>query len=212
MDIPILGLDLAQDSGYAFWRPGWPKPRYGLIKLPRLKAIGDELYRGHLALRVALEQLHAKYDLTGCGVAIEAGWIRYGDQNASEVEARRRDTERTILWLFGLATEAATTTHKLGADPRYFTRSQVLAHFCGTANLPKVRDPKGNLVSGSKYYSMLAAQAQGWKPETHDVADALGLVCTAAAMWNVQTPWRNTKCAGPSYLDLVAAGKVVGGA
>lgn len=211
MDIPIFALDLAQDTGWAFWRPGMAKPMYGLVGLPRLKVIGDELYRGHASLRRFILEFHAKHDLTGAGVNIEAAWLRYGDQNANDVEDRRRDTERTILWLFGLATEAATTSYLCKAQPRYSTRGQVMTHWVGTANTPK-EQVNGKMVSTSKKYSMLAAQAHGWKPSTHDVADALGLLCQAAALWEVKVPWDNRKCAGPQYLDLKAAGKIIGGA
>lgn len=206
MQIALYGLDLAQDSGWAFWKPGMKKPDYGLVELPRLKAIGDELYRGHLALRVAIEAHHKQYNLEGVGVAIEAAWLRYGDQNSDDGAKRRRDTERDVLWLFGLATEAATTCHRLGAQPRYFTRAQVLSHWVGTAY-----PPYENGKPTGKEFSMLSAQARGFKPKKHDTADALGLIATAAKLWEVTVPWDN-RVGNIEHLKLFRSGKIVGGA
>ena len=193
---PVLALDLATVSGFAFWRPGMARPRYGCIELPK-KLQDHELHRERASLRRWMTDWDKLEPLKGGYVVIEAAWVRFGDPDAVDPEDRRRDSLRQVEHLFGLATEAATTAHMLRAEPRDTNHAKMMKAWTGRGDYK--REP-------GKEASILAACALGWDTDDHNEADALGLLYHFTQLHRFDVPWRDALLFGGKRM------KVVGGA
>jgi len=183
----LLALDLATTTGFSYWKPGMARPKYGVWNLP--ENVKDETELVTLALRRKLHDYHALESFQDGTIIIE--------RNIK----KPTDKLRTIEILTGLVMEAATTARFFGAVPRVVDNGDMVKWWCGDRHLQR---------EDRKKYSLMAAQSRGWKPSTHDAADALGLLTYYAGYWNVEVPWDTRACPGPAYLDLKAKGVVVG--
>lgn len=179
----LLALDLATVAGWAYWKPGMDRPRYGRWNLP--ENVGDELERVTMALRRHMRDLHAVESFEHGTVLIEAP-IRV-----------KHDKERNLRLLMGLASEAATTALELGASPRDIKHDAMMQWWVGSARLSS---------ADGKAYSMMAAKARGWTPKDHNAADALGLLTHYAGLWKIAVPWDCRRCPAPEYLDMKLKG------
>lgn len=190
----LLALDLSTIAGFAYWRPGMERPRYGRWELPA--NVGDETERVTLALRRKMRDYHAIESFEAGTVIIE--------------RAIKKPTDKlhTLEILLGLAMEASTTARDLGAVPRVIDNGDMVKHWTGARDFPgKTADERRKT---RKAYSMKAAAAKGWKPADHNAADALGLLDYYVHLWKVAVPWDCRPCPSPAFLDLKLAGKIVG--
>lgn len=195
---PVLCLDLSQNTGFAFWRPGMEMPRFGVIKLPR-NLQQAELYRERLSLRKWMRNWDTLEPLAGGYVVIEAAWVRFGDRDAEkDDDARRRDSLWQVEHLWGLATEAATTAADLRAAPRDTKHATMMKAWTGKGDY--TRDE-------GKAASIRSANAMGWETDDDNAADALGLLFHFTQFHRFTVPWN---CAGPLFGGNKV--RVVGGA
>lgn len=183
---PVLALDLSQNTGWAFWRPGMDSPRYGLIRLPRNLDEG-ELYRERLSLRRWMRDWDALESLKHGYVVIEAAWVRFGDREPKDEEARRRDSLWQVEHLWGLATEAATTAAELKATPRNTKHATMMKAWTGKGDYTREKGKEASINS---------ANAMGWETTDDNVADALGLLFHFTQFHRLEVPWN---VAGPLF-------------
>lgn len=169
----ILGLDIASVVGWAFWRPGMLKPRYGRWKLPLARDDKNETAgRQSLALRNSMRDFHALNSLEGAVVVIEAASL-FG-----------RDDRHRAMMALGKANEAETTALELKAVPVFTDHQTLMSWWVGDAH---IRSEPG------KRASIAAANARGWAPQCDNAADALGLITHYAGYWKIDVPWNAAK-------------------
>lgn len=162
----IYALDLATTTGWAFWKPGMPKPRYGRWKLPAKE--GDVIEYSTLALRRKIRDWDVVEPLAGADVLIEAGNI-FG-----------RDNQWHAMFLLGLTVEAGTTALELKARPLRLGHGEMMKIWVGHGNLPS---------DFGKQLSMISARMRGFDPKDNNAADALGHLNFYVHTHDVDVPW-----------------------
>lgn len=160
----VLALDLAGNFGFSFWKPGAPRPYWGARELPKPGPKGENLERAFLTLRFWLREFHSVRPVTH--IVSEAPWQRYVTESN-----QRQDKFVLVRFLSGLVNEANTTALELGVPPENISEtphSTMTKHWVGDSYIKS---------APGKIASVQAAGFRGWKCETHDSADANGVLC-----------------------------------
>jgi len=165
-----LALDLSKRStGWAVWSEGWESPRYAAIQL------GSEFTtdgRTCLKLHRVLADLHQVMPFTSI----------YYEKPLTQVErgGASNPANDVQLKLVGHAesfAEAYNIRICMGVNMKSWRR-----HFLGSM-------PRGTKTKALKDYAIERCRHYGWKPKTHDEADALGLLDYALDLQGIKAPW-----------------------
>lgn len=157
---PTLALDISsRATGWAV-RGAFDEPAYGLWLMPGIAERGA-LYA---SLRNALEPLLEQYQPRRAVFAPALFGLR---QSASR-------------HLAGLHAVAELVCFDAGVPIREITDTNARRLVLGTAHFGK-RDSKGSLIKGTgtapaKTAAVAWCNSHGWRPQSHDVADALVLL------------------------------------
>lgn len=186
----ILALDLARVTGWAFWKPGMSQPRYGILKL---KGGAGEIGTALVSLRYWMVPFMAE---NGCDVGLFEKPIlrRFGKGQTSLATAR---------WLYSLCGEAEANFVSGGADAMETDHGTFMAHWVGDGTMKR---------DEGKVYSVKAARFRGFTTRDDNCADALGILDEFCCRHRIKVPWECRPCPKPSFLDLAATGKIIGGA
>ena len=158
----ICALDLATNSGWAWWSDGMPKPRAGNIFLPDTTDLGP--------------WLSALYE-----------WITlFGDKNKVtgfivEKPLTTAGKEAKIFKLVSAAGVAKMAAFRCYATCEFIANKTMIVHWLGSDEF------KG---AERKQRSVLACHTKGWPNVTdHNVADALGLLDYHCHKNAIKVPW-----------------------
>lgn len=174
----ILALDLAKNTGVAFWREGMQIPRT-FVKSMRMtgedvgRAVDD--FSEWLSSYLSLEK--PRY------VVFEAPWVG---------EKTHQNVARKLMGLAILTELECYRLHRSGSHCTYLevNNQDVRTHFLGEgARSQKFRLPGEEMRDALKRMTILRCEARDWNVDTDDEADALALLDYAAHHLKLPVPW-----------------------
>lgn len=176
-DFCIWTQDLAsRRTGYAWWKLGMARPRWGHIDFPQ---VGDQIGR---LMRAYREWFFAKAGtIKPTFVVMEACALFNSAKGGG-----RTDDKNKARKLLGLANECETNALIYGAQVSETTHNELMTHWVGTC---RIHSQDGKLASIAR------AQAMGWEPAMidgkpcDDEADALGILNHFAFLHDLPVPW-----------------------
>ena len=159
----ILAFDLAENVGFAFWRPGANRVYSGSFRLPET---GSDVGWYLTVFEKKAKELLTFHTPDLC--VFEAPWV--GPKT-------HQDTARKLLCLAGFT---EFLCRKAGADYREAHNQSVKKHFLGRGNLPSKQ---------AKRLCVEKCRELGWSPSNHDEADALAVLSYAFHLRKIEVPW-----------------------
>lgn len=173
-----LALDIATNVGWAQWAPGWEKPACGTWRLP---GGAHELGRKACALHQQLADLHSLTEITRI----------YFEGGIPPSALGGHSNMTTIYVLAGLAAHAESFAHAVSARCRNVPNASWRKHFVGRGSRPKAMNP-----TQFKNLSMQKCHEIGWRPDSLDAADALGILDYSLHLAGIETPWQKAALFG----------------
>ena len=174
----IVGLDLARNTGYAKWQPGWERPVWGSWMLAEASGPGCG--------RTLLDLFNKLMEITEEGVDylyFEAPWLGQGQYNefTKKVESRTSATAARKLHSYGGITEMVAEVQDVKSIFECHS-GEHRKHFLGVG-MGKRDIMKKMIVD--------ACWAKDWKVDNDDQGEALSVLCFGAADRGLEVPWDN---------------------
>lgn len=172
-----LALDLATETGAAYWRPGMAKPRAWILDLPEGAETGiwlDELF-------LWAEEFVRLEGITD--ISIETPLIGFGGEEKNFKLIGAAGVARMIA---ARATRERRATNDQGCKAELIANQKFYAHWVGSNNFHG---------DDRKHRSVLAAHLRGFgKVTNHNIADALGVLTYRLHMLGIKdAPWNLQK-------------------
>lgn len=163
----VLSLDIATTLGWALHKPGMERPFFGSLRLPG--GPGDIGWRAH-KLREFLRDQHKMHGITH--IVFEAQHV------SSKIDMK------VIQMLLGLAGVAELFAHDKGIRIYKAHISEWRKHFLGRGS--------GFGKDNPKELALRACETLGWYTDSHDAADACGILDYFLTMIpGHPRPWRD---------------------
>lgn len=190
----VLALDLSKRStGWAVWGPGMSKPAHGRWVLgSEYTSRGGTFAKLHQNL-LDLQRI-ARFDLIGFEAPIAPMQL----QGATNI-----DTLRVLSGLaahvesYAFARGCKVTEINVASWRKDFIGSAIVNEANADARRKRKATGKGSATDKLKALCIERCRSFGWRPETNDDADALGILDYLLAREGVQTPWREAEVLVP---------------
>ncbi len=186
-----LALDISTRTGWAFWKPGLPKPRHGVFEVPKPKRLtmmgvqADEIYTDYRSTSGAFyRHFEAFCKLEGVQrIVFEAPiLINHGGRNQTGIQVAQVQ--------FGLVMLTWLLADQLGIACNGERHGTMMKHWVGHGGL---RRDEGKLQSVERVKRL------GWKSVDDNDADALGLLFLHLHTIGADTPFDTSPAKGPLF-------------
>lgn len=184
-----VALDLSKSStGFAAWRPGWDKPRYGHWVL------GSE-YTSRGGVFAKLHQHMSDLHRVVCPIE-----FLFIEEPISPAQLQGGTTLNTIRIAVGLAAHAESFAHAMGCRRiQEINVSSWRPDFIGKIHnddakgrarrAKKAGDHRASARDELKALTMARCVQLGMAPRKNDEADAIGILTYALGLGGIQVPW-----------------------
>lgn len=185
----VLALDIATTTGWAWHRPGMPRPFFGAIPLPStVNEVGEPI----AALLLWLRTLYIGLKSDGTPITHFFYEMPFLDP--------RKINSRTSKRLMGLAGAVEMFAFQVGATGCYeIELSEWRKHFLGRGTGFKKTPDKKKYLPGHdpKELAIRQCASFGWHTDVHDAAEACGVLDYALTMIpGYERPWRDNALMG----------------
>jgi hypothetical protein len=170
----VLALDLATTTGWAWHRPGMPRPYFGAFRLP---GNAQEVGQAGDALERWLRDLFIVNKSEGgiSHIFFEAQHLAGGKMNI--------DTIYKLISLGGITEKFG---YQIGAKVYKVHISEWRKHFIGRGS------GFGSVKDAAKNMAVARCAEYGWHTDVHDAAEACGILDFALTMIpEYHRPWRD---------------------
>lgn len=172
MERGLLALDLATNTGVAFWRPGYKV----VLKTIQLPFRGDDLGPGFLKLEDVMEM--ALRDNQPISVVFESPILMMGRKD----DNKPTTTIQTVRKLVGLVAVAELIATRHGSPVMEVSVSAWRKHFLG-------RTPRKDTA---KTDTIAMCRLLGLDPKDDNQADAFGILDYTAQLAGMEVDWART--------------------